>query len=306
MNLKRTTKNWMAGCTYSIAIGLLAGIPPKGVAQEPATILEIQAQNAVTYIDDVADPSMLVSSPGIVRSTARNFTRWIFIGDIVSANGKAAKGVALSRGTNVTLRPSATPGQAIADTLRQDAQDFRFEIQQPDGTPIGTIMASGFSSGTAAPGAPLRATGGNNAITGGTGAFLGVRGQQVGLGGSQRIASMIEDPANRRTNGGGSNVFLLQLIPMTRPEVATSASGPAVFHADFSPVNAAKPAKAGEVLIMKATGLGPTVPGVDPGQPFPTDAAQQVNSPVDVTVNGLISRDNQQNRMAGISGHLPG
>ena len=81
-------------------------------------------------------------------------------------------------------------------------------------------------------------------------------------------------------------MFLLQLIPMTRPEVATSASGPAVFHADFSPVNAAKPAKAGEVLIMKATGLGPTVPGVDPGQPFPTDATQQVNSPVDVTVNG--------------------
>ena len=65
-----------------------------------------------------------------------------------------------------------------------------------------------------------------------------------------------------------------------------SAGGPAVFHADFSPVTAAKLAKAGEVLIMKATGLGPTVPGVDPGQPFSTDAVQQVNSPVDVTLNG--------------------
>ena len=51
----------------------------------------------------------------------------------------------------------------------------------------------------------------------------------------------------------------------------------------------AKPAKAGEVLITMATGLGPTRPGVDPGQPFPPYPANPllvVNSPVDVTVNG--------------------
>jgi uncharacterized protein (TIGR03437 family) len=38
-----------------------------------------------------------------------------------------------------------------------------------------------------------------------------------------------------------------------------------------------------------ATGLGPTRPGVDPGQPFPPYPAnplQVVNSPVDVTVSG--------------------
>jgi uncharacterized protein (TIGR03437 family) len=73
---------------------------------------------------------------------------------------------------------------------------------------------------------------------------------------------------------------------MTRPEVMSTAAGPTIFHKDFSPVTAAKPAKPGEVLILQATGLGPTVPAVDPGQPFPTDALQQVNSPVDVTVNG--------------------
>ena len=38
---------------------------------------------------------------------------------------------------------------------------------------------------------------------------------------------------------------------------------------------------------MKASGVGPTVPGVEPGQPFPLDALQAVNSPLDVTVNGL-------------------
>jgi uncharacterized protein (TIGR03437 family) len=66
----------------------------------------------------------------------------------------------------------------------------------------------------------------------------------------------------------------------------TTASGPAVFHSDLSPVTAASPAKAGEVLIVRANGLGPTVPGVDPGQPFPTEPQLPVNSPVALTVNG--------------------
>lgn len=74
---------------------------------------------------------------------------------------------------------------------------------------------------------------------------------------------------------------------MFQPQVVTASGGsPAVLHADFSAVTAAKPAKAGEVLIVKATGLGPTVPSVDPGQPFPTDTILQVNSPIAVTVNG--------------------
>jgi uncharacterized protein (TIGR03437 family) len=57
---------------------------------------------------------------------------------------------------------------------------------------------------------------------------------------------------------------------------------------------AAKPATAGEVLIVKASGLGPTVPGVDPGQPLPPHSPQAVNSPVDITVNG---------RLAEVIGH---
>ena len=41
-----------------------------------------------------------------------------------------------------------------------------------------------------------------------------------------------------------------------------------------------------EVLVARATGLGPTRPGIDPGQPFPSDVGQEVNSPVEVSVNG--------------------
>lgn len=166
-----------------------------------------------------------------------------------------------------------------------------FEILKSDGTSIGTIVAAGLVGGTAPPGSPALATGNNLVITGGTGAYVGIRGQMsvptappgVAI---QRGASMTEDPANRRRNGGGTWRWIAQLIPMSAPQVLTTADGPAVLHSDFSPVTAAKPAKAGEVLIVRATGLGPTVPGVDPGQPFPADTCPAVNSPLAVTVNG--------------------
>ena len=45
-------------------------------------------------------------------------------------------------------------------------------------------------------------------------------------------------------------------------------------------------ARAGEIVVARATGLGPTRPGVNPGQPFPVDSQQQVNSPVEVLVAG--------------------
>ena len=107
------------------------------------------------------------------------------------------------------------------------------------------------------------------AIIGGTGAFIGARGQWgqavTPTSTTIRQASVTEDPTFRRLNGGGRVKFVLQVIPLYQPEIFTTSAGPAVFHADFSLVTAAKPAKAGEVLVVKATGLGPTVPGVNPG-----------------------------------------
>ena len=99
---------------------------------------------------------------------------------------------------------------------------------------------------------------------------------------------MSEDPANRRIHGGGARRFVLHLIPLSRPEVVSTPNGPAVVHAnDFSLVTAARPARAGEVLTLFATALGPTRPGVDPGKPFPATPLQVVNSPVEVIVNGI-------------------
>jgi hypothetical protein len=179
------------------------------------------------------------------------------------------------------------PGQAVADTVRTNITDQVFEIQQADGTPVGTVMAHEVGFGMPPPGAPSTSMGNNKAITGGTGAFLGARGQ---MGANRtagiRIASVSEDPANRRTHGGGTTRHLIQLIPMSRPEIVSTPAGPAVFHADFSPVTPANPATAGEILILRATGLGPTRPAVELGRPFPADAFAAVNSPLTVEVNG--------------------
>src|SRR5262249_10487569 len=96
-----------------------------------------------------------------------------------------------------------------------------------------------------------------------------------------RQASITEDPANRRKNGGGKVQFLLQIIPMVRPEIVAIAHS-----SDFGAVAPSKPAAPGEILSAFVTGLGPTRPEVAPGKPFPSSPLATVNSPVDVTVNG--------------------
>jgi uncharacterized protein (TIGR03437 family) len=98
---------------------------------------------------------------------------------------------------------------------------------------------------------------------------------------------MMEDPADRRINGGGTARYFISIIPMMSPDIIQTPDGPAVAHSsDFSLVTKAKPAAAGEVLSLFTNGLGPTIPDVDPGQPFPTSVASAVNSPIQVMVNG--------------------
>lgn len=183
--------------------------------------------------------------------------------------------------------------EAIADISATSFFDETYYILQSDGTPVGAIMTQGLS--TIVPSPPGPPAGSLNlAIVGGTGAFLGARGQTgnaaQGLGSAQipvRIASITEDPANRRLNGGGHVVFTLYVIPMEQPQIVLTAGGPAITHSnDFSLVSASKPAAAGEILSLFATGLGPTLPGAAPGQPFPSSPPAAVNSPVAVTVNG--------------------
>jgi len=267
-----------------------------GLAQvAPPSILRIDVANNVLYDEDASDVSKFATDPNVATDShsARNFNRAVGIADIVAVNGQPVKGTyAHAVAAAFTLRTAPTPGQAISDTVRTAVGVTTFEILKSDGTQIGTLVASGPTGGDAPPGAPTAATGNNYVITGGTGAFLGVRGQMSVASApagvvTVRQASITEDPANRRRNGGGTQRWIAHLIPMSRPEVTRLPTGPAITHSsDFSLVTAAKPAAQGETLSLFATGLGPVIPGVDPGQPFPSSPLAVVNSPVEVTVNG--------------------
>jgi len=256
--------------------------------------LRIDTLNAVVYFEDTGDVSKFATDPNMPTPLlpGKIFNRQIAIADLQAVNGQRVMGVHMRVGTNIGLLTAPTPGHPIADIVRNAAVEISFEILKIDGTPIGTIMASGFNGGASPPGSPSRVTVANFVVTGGTGAFLGARGQAgaedpppgVSI---QRGASMIEDPANRRRNGGGTQRWVIHLIPLESPEIAVLPAGPAITHSsDFSLVTASKPAAAGEVLSLFATGLGPTVPAVDPGQPFPSSPAATVNSPIEVKVNG--------------------
>lgn len=152
-----------------------------------------------------------------------------------------------------------------------------WHIVLPDGTYIGSIMDAGAQP------SPY------HVITGGTGAFFGVSGihrsQQLT---AQRQASTSEDPSNRWIHGGGKARYTFHLFPKERPNVEMSPAGPGVFHADFSRVTSSRPAERGEVLIVRATGLGPVKPNLDPPgiKAFATQPPEEVNSPVLVMFEG--------------------
>jgi uncharacterized protein (TIGR03437 family) len=273
--------------------------PARG--QASPTTLVVELENVVEYQVDTTDLSKWGTNPNITPGSVAQGkgvgcagVPIIGYGDIVSVNGQPARGTYAVRGTSVCMSPTPTAGAfTISDTTWNSKRDETFEILQSDGTtPVGTIMTIGLNSGSPTPPGP-RAGNHNYAIVGGTGAFFGLRGQKGGANNRlssavpERTASITEDPAKRRLNGGGHIASVLYVIPMSRPEFLTTANGPAVAHSsDFSLVSTTKPAAAGEILSLFATGLGPTRPSPDPGQPFPSSPLAVVNSPIDVTVNG--------------------
>jgi hypothetical protein len=256
----------------------------------PPAILTIDLENFVEYRQSILyDPSIYATDPSVttVVTTARNFSVVTLLGDIVAVNGQPAKGLYVGRTRGIQATPTPIPGNAIADVTRTALREYVFEILKFDGTPVGTLFGSGFSGGPPPPGAPLASQGSNYAIMGGTGAFLGARGQLGEGPGGGRAALISEDPSYRRMNGGNKKRFILHVIPMYVPQIVTTANGPAVTHSsDFTLVTASKPASAGEILSVFLTGLGPTRPGADPGQPFPSTPPATVNSPIEVRVSG--------------------
>jgi hypothetical protein len=275
----------------------LTALPKASAQTPPATILTVEMENVVQYQENFANLPKNGTSPnmeGPITSPA-TFFPITFIADIVAVNGKKSKGTTVARGfwVGLTPNPSVSPApnptgvQAIADVTRFLTLDTVLEIQQADGSSLGTLVLAGVAGGAAGVGAPKAGLMGNFVVTGGTGAFLGARGQGATSIQTGRATSAFENPINRRTFPGGIWKLVIQLIPLKTPEVASTASGPAIVHSiDYSLVTASNPARAGELLTLFASGLGPTRPGVEPGQPFTASPLQTVSSPVDVLVNG--------------------
>ncbi len=277
--------------TLSAACLSVALLPCLGHSQNaPAVVFRIDVENIVSYLEDTPDVSKLATDAGMTTPAAgRTFEKNVTLGDIVAVNGVSVKGTLILNPRLLNMKPNPGTGAAIGDATRGNTCGGSFEILWPDGTPIGTIMVADMGGGPAPPGSPVGATQGNFALIGGSGAFMGIRGHggSTAAAPAGRQASMTEDPANRRVNGGGKMSFYFQILPEERPQVIAMATGPAIVHAaDSQPVTAANPAHPGETLTLFATGLGPVRAAINPGQPFPASPLALVNSPVDVTVNG--------------------
>jgi uncharacterized protein (TIGR03437 family) len=261
---------------------------------QAATVLQVDVENIAYYVGDTTDFAKLATDANAVSpAPSKNFATHIGVGDIVAVNGKPARGTWFWRGATVNATQNAAPGEAVADTTRVYIVELVWEILQADGTPIGTIMASGVTGGMPPPGSPLQQNLGNVAITGGTGAFLAARGQAgVSVSVSPQMrggrqASVTEDPVNRRTRDGGVLPWILYLIPASSPQIVQTSEGPAIVHSrDFKIVSPTNPARPGEILSLFAKNLGPTRPGVQPGELFPADRMTILNSPVEVRLNG--------------------
>jgi hypothetical protein len=277
----------------------VAGLIARAASGQAPSLIDIETDNGVFYAYDTADSTKFATVPGVVGPwsatpgvASRNFWSGVYIADIVLVNGRPARGVMVRRGTRISLAVSAGSGQAIADAGGSFIDDGVWLFQRDDGTPFGTITTHGLIGGGPPQGAPALAANSNLAVTGGTGAYYGARGQMTaaplaaGNPGFRTQASVTEDPASRRVNGGSRSRFLLQLTPDVGPEIALMAGGPAVVHGrDGSLVTAASPASRGEALTLYARRLGPTTPNVEIGQAFAAGARAVVNAPVHVYLN---------------------
>jgi hypothetical protein len=279
----------------ALAIAALVACFSSAEAQTPAySILRIELVNATLYTSGYCGVSDQYRNPNKLATPAVGGGAGV--ADIVSVNGQPVKGTAIETIGTVLTSPNLTSGRFIADISNAFPAQWELVILNLDGTLIGSIHIAGIGGGPAPVGAPKEITGSGWTVTGGTGAFFGARGYfqpvQDPVSGERRTTDC-EDPAYRRINadaGGNKRHPILYLVPLTQPQILTTPNGPAVIHAsDGTLVSTAKPASAGEILSLFASGLGPTRPGVDPGQAFPASPLQVVNSPVQVLVNGNAS-----------------
>ena len=142
----------VAGAAACSVVAWMVVLPRSAQAQTlPPTVLQLDIDNVVVYVQDTFDVSKFATSPNITPAASQpTFSFLTGIGDIVAVNGQAAKGTWTYVFQRVNLTPASAPGRSIADTSRQGLIQANYEILSADGTPIGTIMSLGLG-GTGTP-----------------------------------------------------------------------------------------------------------------------------------------------------------
>jgi uncharacterized protein (TIGR03437 family) len=106
-------------------------------------------------------------------------------------------------------------------------------------------------------------------------------------------------------NGSRSNTVTVP-VAQTSPGVFTIPSagfGPgAILHADFTLVNASKPARAGETILVFLTGLGPVSPTVPDGAAGPSSPLSNALSRMDVYIGGVPAQVSFKGLAPGFAG----
>src|SRR5262245_33332080 len=103
-----------------LAAILLAAIGYQhAMAQVTSTILTIDVDNWVSYVEDVFDVTARAVNPGMTPPTAsRNFSAAVSFADIVAVNGRPAKGSVVFESRTIRLLSSSMPGVAVGDIGR--------------------------------------------------------------------------------------------------------------------------------------------------------------------------------------------
>src|SRR2546429_9992350 len=97
-----------------VRIALLAGAACCG--QIP-TVIQIDIENYAAYYADNPDYSKLAgAAQAVAPVSAKTFSSFFGLADIVRVNAKPAKGTWSIRATTTNYTPNPQPGQAIADT----------------------------------------------------------------------------------------------------------------------------------------------------------------------------------------------
>lgn len=271
--------------TYTLALL----IPALAMGQAASDVtLTVDLEKSTWYVLDPAETARWASASARTPAPATfvyTFKNHVVLADVTSINGKPAKGTFAAWGIylNFSAAAAPVPPRPIADINRTQMWNMLIEVHDAEKGQVGTLAAMGLAGGPPPPGTAPGALAGNFAITGGTGAWSGARGQATTMSiAGARGPSAVEDPAYRRVNGvEGIWRIAVTLHSVARPSVT------AAFHADFTPVTASSPARAGETLVLAVKGLGATNPLLTPGQTFhPSDMALVV-APVSAAVNDL-------------------